>query len=285
MNFIKKYPIISFFVIASILGTSIIFLVFQGVIPAQLALSSVLSASIAGIIVTAVLDGKSGMKALLNRVLIWRVGIGYWFFAFFFLVPVILFGSFFNPIFNGDPVSFSNLELSLTILPMFIAFFVVAGLGQELGWAGFLLPRLQLRFGALVSGLMRAALVIIWHIPLLIFLRIQPDAIPDFPYGEWISQKGFLITLLAMVMLSLPWSIFYTWIFNNTKGSLLLVAALHGSEIWLAYLITGMGIDPKNLDNYWGYGIVMLLTAIIIVIVTGSENLSRKHKRIVYQEM
>jgi len=234
---------------------------------------------------TAVLDGKSGVKLLLRRVFIWRVGIGYWLFAVLFLVPAILIGSLLNPFFYGNPVSFSNLRLTFNIFPMVIAFFIVAGLGQELGWTGFLLPRLQTRFGALVSSLIRATLVIIWHLPLLIYSRIQPYTIQYFPYGEWIIQKGFLITFFAMVMLSLPWSIFFTWMFNNTKGSLLLVATLHGSEIWLVYLITGMGINPKNLDNYWGYGIVMLLTAIFIIIVSGLQNLSRKHKRIIYQDL
>ena len=99
-------------------------------------------------------------------------------------------------------------------------------------------------------------------------------------------QKGFLMTIFAMViMLGLPWSIFYAWIFNNTKGSLLLVATLHGSEIWLVYCMTSTGISPNNLDNYWGYGMVMALTALIIVIVAGSQDLSRKHKRIVYPNM
>lgn len=250
--------------------------------PERLALSSVLSASIAGIVLTAMLDGKAGLKLLLSRVLIWRVGIGYWFFAVLFFAFAVLIGSLFNPIFNGDPVSFSNLKLTLEILPMFIIFFIVAGLGQELGWAGFLLPRLQAQYGALASSLIRAALIVIWHLPLLIYSRSQPYAIPDFPYGEWIVQKGFLITFFAMVMLSLPWSIFITWMFNNTKGSLLLVAILHGSEIWLVFLITGFGISPKNLDNCWGYGIVMLLAAMIIIISTGPENLSRKHQRIAY---
>lgn len=203
-----------------------------------------------------------------------------------FLVPAILFGSLLNPLFNGDPISLSNMKPAFNILPMFIVFFIVAGLGQELGWTGFLMPRLQARFGALASCVIRAILIGIWHLPLLIYSGLQPYALPDFPYGVWIVQKGFLIAFLTMVvMLILPWSIFYTWMFNNTKGSLLLVATLHGSEIWLAYCMMSTGISPNNLDNYWGYGMVMVLTAIIIVIVTGSHNLSRKHKRIVYQQM
>ena len=286
LNFAHRYPIVSFYILALLLGTGTICLVIQGVLPARLALSSALSASIAGIIMTAIIDGKTGLKMMLSRILIWRVGIGYWLFAILFLVPAVIFGSSLNPLFNGDPISLSNLKSAFNILPMLIVFFIVAGLGQELGWTGFLLPRLQARFGALVSSAIRAILIGIWHLPLLIYSGLQPYALADIPYGIWIAQMGFLITFVTMILLlMLPWSIFLTWIFNNTKGSLLLVAALHGSEIWLAYLMMSMGISPNKFDNYWGYGVVMVFTAIIIVIVTGSQNLSRKHKRIVYKEM
>lgn len=286
LKFIYRYPIVSFYILALLLGTGTIYLVIQGVLPAKLALSSALSASIAGIIMTAIIDGKPGLKLMLSRALIWRVGIGYWLFASLFLVPAVIFGSLLNPFFKGDPISFSNLKPAFNVWPMLIVFFIVAGLGQELGWTGFLMPRLQVRFGALVSSAIRAILIGLWHLPLLIYAGLQPYALADIPYGVWIAQKGFLIAFVTMtLMLILPWSIFYTWIFNNTKGSLLLVAVLHGSEIWLVYLMLSIGISPNNFDNYWGYGMVMVLTAIIIVIVTGSQNLSHKHKRIVYKEM
>jgi membrane protease YdiL (CAAX protease family) len=266
-----------------VLGAGTIFIVTQGVLPAGLALSSVLSASLAGIIMTVILDGRAGLKLMMNRLLIWRVGIGYWLFAILFLVPAILLGSLLNPLFNGDPISISNMRPAFNILSMFIVFFVVAGLGQELGWTGYLIPRLQARYGALTSCVIRAILVGVWHLPLLIYSMLQPHVLADFPYGAWIAQKGFLVAFVTMIlMLILPWSIFFTWIFNNTNGSLLLVATLHGSEIWLAYWIMRFGLNQNNLDNYWGYGMVMVLTAIIIVIVTGSQNLSRKRKRIIY---
>ena len=71
------------------------------------------------------------------------------------------------------------------------------------------------------------------------------------------------------------------WIFNNTGGSVLLVAVLHASEIWLAYLMIRLGTDPLNLNNYFGYGMLMILTSVIIIWVTGPENLSRTKKRII----
>lgn len=93
-------------------------------------------------------------------------------------------------------------------------------------------------------------------------------------------HKGVLLTLLAMLTLCLSWSIFQTWIFNNTRGSLLLAAVLHGSEFWLVVLLTSLGIDTNNLNNYWGYSLVMLLSATAMVIITGPQHLSRKHQRI-----
>jgi hypothetical protein len=112
---------------------------------------------------------------------------------------------------------------------------------------------------------------------------LDAPTLADFPYSGWIAQKGFLVAIGALLMFLLPWSIFYSWIFNNTGGSLLLVAVLHGSEAWVAYWMLSAGINPSNLDNYWGYGAVMVVMAIIIVITTGANNLSRKCIRIVHQ--
>ena len=127
LNLVKRYPIAVFFSLAFVLGAGTIFLVVQGVLPSDLVLASVFSASIAGIILTGVEDGKAGLKLMLSRLLIWRVGIGYWLFAFLFIVPVIIFGSLFNPLFNGDPISFSNIEPAFSIVLLFISFFIVAG--------------------------------------------------------------------------------------------------------------------------------------------------------------
>lgn len=284
INFLVKHPVAAFFILAVVLGTSTVYLVVQGILPTNVALASALSASIAGVIVTALTDGRNGLKLMLSRVLIWRVGLRYWFFAILFVLPVILIGSMFNPLFDGDPLSLNNLKITIEILPLFLGFFVVAGLGQELGWTGFLTPRLQSRYNALPSCFIRAILGGLWHLPLFVYSGLQHPALADFPYSGWIAQSGFLVALgILILMFLLPWSIFLSWIFNNTRGSLLLVAILHGSEIWVAYLMMRTGMNPSNLDNYWGYGAVLIVFAILIVITTGTQNLSRKHLRIMHR--
>jgi membrane protease YdiL (CAAX protease family) len=202
-------------------------------------------------------------------------------FSLFFLVPTILLGSLANPLFNGDPISFQNMEPAFEILPMFIVLFIVSGLGQELGWTGFLVARLQARYSAITARIIRAILVGIWHLPIFIYSVIQPQAQIDFQYAGWIAQKGFPVAVVTAILLfMLPWSIITTWIFNNTKGSLLLVSIVHGSEIWVDYWVLSTGINPSSLDNYWGYGAAMVLLCIIIVVINGPQNLSGKYSRI-----
>jgi membrane protease YdiL (CAAX protease family) len=283
-NLVRRYPVASFYILTVALGAAIVQLVVQGVMPARLALAAALAASTAGIIMTAVADGRAGLRLMLSRLRIWRVKIGYWLFAILFLVPAILLGSMANPIFNGDPLDFSRLNRPLQIIPMFIAFFIVAGLGQELGWTGFLMTRLQARYSALTSSVIRAILVAVWHIPLLIHSASNPPSLADFQYSGWIAQKGLLLTSVVLVpLILLPWSIFLTWVFNNTRGSLLLVAVMHGSEVWIVYWMLNTGISPSNFDNYWGYGAIMLAVALIIVLANGAKDLSRKSSRIVHR--
>lgn len=271
-NLILKYQLATFFMLAFLLGAGYVVLVAQGILPSGVGLASALSASGAGIVVIAVAEGRSGLRRLFRRLLIWRVGIGYWLFSLLFPIPVFLFGSLLNPFFGGEPLALRGTEPVPGILPMFAAFLVVAGLGQELGWTGFLLTGLQSRYTALVSSLIRGVLVGIWHLPLLLYSSLQNPAFDDFPYTGWIAQNGFLTAFAVIVlMFALPWSILYTWVFNNTGGSLLLVAILHGSEFWVAYLMMTKGIDPGNLNNYWGYGTLLLLIAISIAITTGVQ--------------
>ena len=280
-GFLLKFPILTFFALAWVIGGWVVVLIAWGIIPSNLILVSVFSASIAGITMTALEDGNKGVKLIVKRLTIWKVGVGYWLFAFFFLVPVILLGSKVNPLFNGETFSFNKLNLTADIVPLFLIFFLVAGLGQELGWSGFLIPRLQARFSAFTSAVIRALLTGIWYLPMMIYVWLKPYELADIPYGSWILQKGFLLTYLTMIfMLILPWSIFYTWIFNNTRGSLLLVSILHGSEIWLAYWMMASGINPKIMNNYSGYAIIMVILSTFIVVFNGTKNLSRKYNRI-----
>ena len=282
-DFVKRYSVAMFFILAFLLGGGVIYLVAQEVFPSELFLLAALSSSIAGIIMTAAEDGKAGLKLLWHRLLIWRAKIGYWLFALFFLIPAFLLGSVANSLFNGDSIDFNDMQPLSQFIPLFIVFVIIAGIGEELGWTGYLTPRLQARYSALTASLIRAVLVCFWHLPLFIYSSLGSPSFADLHYSGWISQLGLLPSLVIFTLLFLiPWSIYSTWIFNNTRGSILLVAVLHGSEVWVAYWMVSTGIDPANFGNWWGYGVVLIATAVAIVLFNGAENLSRKHERIAH---
>lgn len=216
-DYVHRYSIAMFYILALLLGAGVIYFIAQGVIPSELFLLAALSASIAGIIMTAVEDGRSGLKLMWHRLLIWRVKIGYWLFALFFLIPAVMLGSVINPLFNGDPIDFRNVQPLSSFIPLFVIFVIVAGIGQELGWTGFLTPRLQARHSALTASLIRAVLLCIWHLPLFIYSGLGHPSFAEVHYSGWIDQVGFSQALVVFTLLFLvPWSIFNTWMFNNT---------------------------------------------------------------------
>ena len=185
-DFFKKYAIASYYILALILGAGIIYLVVQRTLPAGLTMLAATAATISGIIITGIADGREGLKLLFGRLLIWRVGIGYWLFSIFFLPVAVIAGLFLNPLFGGEPVDFSNMQPLYQIVPMFILFIITAGLGEELGWTGFLTPRLQARYSALVSSIIRGVLWGFWHIPLFIYSGLDHPSLSDFPYSGWV---------------------------------------------------------------------------------------------------
>jgi membrane protease YdiL (CAAX protease family) len=154
------------------------------------------------------------------------------------------------------------------VVPMFIFLTIAAGIGEEFGWRGFLLPRLQSRYNALVSGLIVGVAWATWHVPLFF--------VKGTSQYEQQLEGGLLPVILGYAVLVIVQSVQFTWLFNNTKGSVLLAAVFHGaSNAWAEYL--GIGNIP-----FGGILTVMALSVLItavIVPLAGAENLSRTSKR------
>jgi membrane protease YdiL (CAAX protease family) len=96
--------------------------------------------------------------------------------------------------------------LGLVAIPLWILTF---GIGEESGWRGFALPRLQKEHSALSATFLLWVFWALWHLPLFFYIY-DPDIIP-----------GMLIGLLAG-------TITFTWLYNSTGGSVLMTAIWHG---------------------------------------------------------
>ncbi|NTV65837.1 MAG: CPBP family intramembrane metalloprotease, partial [Oscillochloris sp.] len=132
----------------------------------------------------------------------------------------------------GQPLpAFPRTEPVRALLPLLVTTFVATllyggPLGEEAGWRGFALPRLQARHSPLVASLLLSVVWGLWHTPLHlqgVYHGIFPDGVP-----------GILLRIVTTV----PTTIIFTWLYNRTGGNLWLLVLLHtalnnSSGFWL----------------------------------------------------
>lgn len=226
VSLMKRYPVLSYVLLAYAITTlgwlpSILNGWSFGQTPIPLALLGGWGPSLAGILMTAIVDGRPGLRALFRR-LRQPAKLG-WFalvlfgWAGFYTIALIVHAI------AGWPLDFSTLTafeilpisgLSLWALaPLIFLLMLLTGgaLNEELGWRGFLLPRLLSRFHPATASLLLAPLWWAWHLP----QSALPGANPD--HLQWIIQ------LLCT-------TIIFTWIFLQTRGNLLLPILLHATQ-------------------------------------------------------
>ncbi len=266
--FVKKYPAVSLLLLAMIFGLAPVLAVSTGLLPSPATQLGALSSSLAAVVLVVIEGRKGGLRELLGRFLIWRVGIQWWAFALFFAIIPSVAALYLLNLLGGPTVDWSGLPPLYTVVPAFIFLTVAAGMGEEFGWRGFLLPRLQTRHNALVSGLIVGVIWAIWHIPLF-FIK----GTSQYEQG---LQGGLLLAILGYGLFVIANSIQFTWLFNNTRGSVLLAAVLHGSSnAWAGYIDVYRG----HFGGILTLMAVHMLVTTIIVVVAGATNLSRTKQR------
>jgi hypothetical protein len=266
---VRKYPAVSLLVLAMLFGVAPLVAVAAGLLPRGASQFVALSASLAGIVLAAVEGRTGGVRELLGRLVIWRVGIQWWAFALLFtIIPSVAALYLFN-LLGGPEVDWSGLKPLFSVVPMFIVLTIFAGMGEEFGWRGFALPRLQARHNALVSSLIVGLVWGIWHIPLFLTQGTTQS--------KWLADAGWIPAVLGYTVFCMAWSIQYTWVFNNTKGSVLLAAVMHGAgNVWLGGYIN---VYRGYFGGVLTFTAVMALVSILIVLFAGPANLSRTNKR------
>ena len=267
-TFVKKYPTISLLVLAMAFGFAPALAVATGLLSPAWAQLGALSASLAAIVLVVVEGRKGGLRELLSRALIWRVGIQWWIFALFYVIVPSVAALYLYQLLGGPAVDWSGLEPLYKVVPMFIFLTIAAGIGEEFGWRGFLLPRLQTRHNALVSGLIVGVAWATWHIPLFF--------IEGTSQYEHRLAGGLLPAVLGYAAFVIAQSVQFTWLFNNTKGSVLMAAVFHGaSNAWGGYIDVYRG----HFNGILVFMGVSVLITIVIVLLAGATDLSRTNKR------
>jgi uncharacterized protein len=179
-------------------------------------LAALAGPSVAGILMTGLLQGRAGLRKLLSRLLRWRVGVRWYLVALLaapLLMATILFVlSLTSPAFVPAIVTNDNrpgLVISGIVLGLVVCFF------EELGWTGFATPELRERHGTLTTGITMGLLWGAWHYPLFSGSTSSSGALPPALY-------------LAVLLFSflVPYRVLMVWVYDRTK-SLLVVMLMH----------------------------------------------------------
>ncbi len=261
----KQHAVLWFYVLTfliSWLGMVPLTLHAQGRSPLQSPLLSVfggLGPTIAAVVVALLVKGKPGLRELFGPLLLARVGMPWYLVAFLgmpFLAAMAL-GllilldaarpdwAAFGPWFGAFPIFLLNL---------------LSNVWEEIGWRGFALPLLQARYSALLSSLVLGILWAAWHAPLLLD--------PSHPMST-LPWYAFLINVVAI-------SVIYTWLYNNTRGSLLLVTLFHAVSNTVAFVLNAALTEDAFVLHYQLLSGVIVLAAALLTVVYGAGALSRR---------
>jgi membrane protease YdiL (CAAX protease family) len=260
MTKIKAHPLILFFILAFLLpwlvwGTTIAqtrgILSFH--IPQSLAfwvgltLATFLSAAITG--------GIPAIKDLFYRMIRWRVN-PIWYIAALTLTGILGVVSIgIHLVFGGTHQVGVLLPLS-NLLPSLLFQIFFFWLTEETAWRGFALPRLQSKYNPTISSLILGLLWGLWHIPLFFIPGSFQSTIPF---------TGFILSAVAI-------SILMTWVFNHTKGSVLVAAVFHAAtDVTIAFT----NVMSGDLRLFWIFIIVQWAAAIGTIFIHDPIRLSR----------
>jgi len=172
--------------------------------------------TIAGLLMTGLVYGKAGFRELLSRLLKWKVNI-HWYAIAILPVPLLALTLIFAlsltcPIFTADN------KIAILISGIFAGLSTVF---EEIGWTGFAIPRLRLRYNILKTGLIVGVLWAMWH--LLQITWVSGSYTGDLPLTVFLP-----LYFLSSIAQLTPFRVLMVWVYDRTK-SLLVATVMHAS--------------------------------------------------------
>ena len=226
--------------------------------------------SLTAILLAGVLEGEIGVSELFSRFRVWRVR--WWWYLVVFLLPpltylitIVLYAT----LGSGAVGRFEPQRMYLVfLLPLSPTVFLFCPLAEELGWRGYVLPRLQQRYSALKSSLILGIVWAVWHAPLF----WSPDGaggVSGGPVTPW-AVGTFILAVLAI-------SVLMTWVFNYTEGSVLLAFLFHaaGNGGAAFALFPELSRETIRVIIQWN-AFTMAAFALAVILVSGTSLLLRQ---------
>lgn len=194
--------------------------------------------------------GWNGLRELLSRLFVWRVSIFWYLFSFLGTIVVVMASIGIHVAMGGAVPQFNDPRQIYLVIPVFTYVLFLSVMGEEIGWRGYVLPRLQERHGALLASLILGVIWGLWHLPLF------------WMKGNFHSQIPFILFLLQDIALS----IVMTWLYNGTGQSLLIVSLFHAASNTTLGVLPILPMDTGgDMRPLWIAVFLLWVVAIIVV--------------------
>lgn len=217
--------------------------------------------SLSAIVLATMDKGRIPFRDLFGGLLKWRVGVR-WYLLALFLPAALCFSALALHVLLGGsaPQLYSPVPWYLLPVYFLLVLLFVGPMTEEIGWRWYALPRLQAERSALSASLILGSSWALWHLPLA--------------WTGETSWPGLPFPLFALAIIAL--TILFTWAYNGTGGSLLIVLLFHAA---INFTLTLVPVQPTSTmplrTCIIGVGLLWA-AAIIVVLAEGPERLARK---------
>nr|WP_245354201.1 CPBP family intramembrane glutamic endopeptidase [Brachybacterium sacelli] len=200
------------------------------------------------LLVTAIVDGRPGLRRWAGRLMRWRV-TWRWYAVTLLTVPIGMIIA--GVVFSGGAVHAPSAAVLAAYVPLLMFQMVTTGLAEEPGWRDFALARMQHRIGPLRSAFVLGPLWGLWHLPLFL------TEWGGWPESSWTRPVVFVLFCIAF-------NVVMSWVFNRTGESLPLSMLMHAGVNTFA---SSIAIDMfPSLDAERS---LLSMTAVAVVAAAG----------------
>lgn len=267
MTHIRRHPLISFFVSAYAFTWLAFFLSRWPQTPdsvrTALDYAAKFGPSLGGVAMAGLADGRSGLQDIASRLMRWNTSARWYALALLGPAAVWAVAVALHLALGAEQPAVHYVAWTTPLLIYAAKLFAGGGLGEELGWRGFALPRLEAVMSPLGASVVIGAAWGVWHAPAFFF--------------GGAGKEGGLVLLALFTIYTCALSILFTVLYHKTGGSLLLTALLHAAlnstEDTLKTFLPGLRDAARPTFLYAG---LLLAIAALLVAVYGRRLGMRK---------